>query len=245
MSKAHSTFLNQISLVDHLIDINKMAYRNTPEEDLNSLLFKRKYYALSQAAVVFSVAAWQAYVENVVKEVYDEVKQNANIRDSDEKFWINKVFNLNFKSTESRIERFSTPNSGNVIKLFRDCLGFDPSPYWKWESTSKKWKGKDVLQITNFWLKVRHASAHGSALPKDIRNDAGEGKIVNLDYNTLQDCKNHFRKLVMNTDKGIISYAKSEFGVILASSSITLVRRTRRRNEVGGTKRRLVKRKRA
>ena len=243
MSKAHNTFMSQINLVDHLIHINRIAHKNNPEVDLNSPLFKGKYYALSQAVVVFSVAAWQAYVENVIKEVYDEVKQNANIRDSDEKFWIKKVFNLNFKSTESRIERFSTPDSGNVIKLFRDCLGFDPSPYWKWKSTHKKWKGKNVLQITNFWLKVRHASAHGSALPKDIRNGAGEGTIVNLDYFTLRDCKGHFRKLVMHTDKGITSYAESEFGVTLTTSSMTIIRRMRKRNEVGGTKRRLIRRR--
>lgn len=241
MSKAHTAFRNQVSLVDNLIHINRIAFKNASEEDLNSLPFKRKYYALSQAVVVFSVAAWQAYVENVIREIYQEIRLSINTNSSDDNFWMNQVFNLNFNSTESRIEGFSTPNSRKVIKLFRDCLGFDPSEHWKWEN--KKWKGKNVHQITDFWLKVRHASAHGSDLPEDIASGPNKGRTVNLDYYTLLDCKRHFMMLAKHTDRGITLHAKTEFGVILAPSTITLVNKMREHNEAAGPTRRLVRRK--
>lgn len=218
MSKARSTFNRQIGLVKHLIHINRMAYKNVSDEDLNNLAFRKRYHALSQAVVVFSVAAWQAYVENVIREIYEEVRLSVNTNNPDHDYWMSQVFNLNFESTKSRIKRFSTPNSGNVIKLFDSCLGFDPSKHWKWENKSEKWKGKNVLQITNFWLKVRHASAHGSDLPKDIRNGPNKGKEVNLNYSIVRDCNSHFKTLVRHTDRGIVLYAKIKFGITLIPS---------------------------
>ena len=215
MSIARGTFIRQLNLVNHLVLIHRAAREENLKGRMSRSALNKRYYALSQAVVVFSVAAWQAYAENVVKEIYDEVKMDLDINNTSDNLWVSQVFSLNFQSMRSRIQRFSTPSSRNVINLFRDCLGFDPSESWNWEEKSEKWKGKRVTDITDFWLKVRHAAAHGSALPKDIRNGPGKGNEVKLDYYSLQDCKLHFRKLVMKTDKGVTSYARKEFKIDL------------------------------
>lgn len=82
MSKALDKFREQRELVDRLVSICESATDDNHD-------------ALSRAGVVFCVAFWQAYVENVIMEAYESIRSKIRSSDADEIALLKKFFKLN------------------------------------------------------------------------------------------------------------------------------------------------------
>ena len=214
MSRARITYQTQQDLVSQLIEIHKASQPETKSR--NKYSAQDKYYALSRAGVVFSVAAWQAYAENVVIEVYDKVEGEARQSDNCVLSWANRVLKINHLSLYETLKYFNTPNSENVRNLFKRTLDFDPHHVWnEWQHRSEEWEAIKISKITDFWLDVRHTVAHGSSLPKDIRNGPNKNKEFNLNYFSLMDCRNHFNFLTDITDSAIHKHIQDNLNLTL------------------------------
>jgi hypothetical protein len=112
--------------------------------------------ALDRAIVVFSVAAWQAFVQDSARAALDLMRpQGGSAQGS---YQVLRALLLRSLGT------FSTPNSENTRDLLLH-VGYDPWPYWEWREGRYRLRSVDVRQRLNHWLQVRHAIAHGGKLP--------------------------------------------------------------------------------
>ena len=211
MSKALDKFREQQKLAERLVSIC--------ESDVGG-----DHDALSRAGVVFCVAFWQAYVENVIMEAYEIIRSKIRSSDADEIVLLKKFFELNKKLLEDRIEKFNTPKSRNVADLLKLTLKVNTTDIWEKDiaivnsedgakNDKKKYKGGTIQNELNSWLNVRHSIAHGDDKIKDTGGDA-EMKFP-LKYDDLEDCINFFNFLAEHTDDGISSHLKSEFNITL------------------------------
>jgi hypothetical protein len=109
--------------------------------------------SLNRAVVVLSVAAWQAYVQDLAREALHSfhVPQGEQGRAA---FLVLRAEVLNAS------HNFSTPNAENTRDLLLR-LGFDPWPHWNWQAGPACFSTTKVRNCMNEWLRVRHAIAHG------------------------------------------------------------------------------------
>lgn len=114
--------------------------------------------SLNRAVVVLTVAAWQAFVQDLVKQAI-ALMQPARGTPAREHYQIIKA------SALTEAQRFSTPNAENSRRLLMH-VGFDPYPFWKWKAGPATITPGIARERMNQWLFVRHAIAHGDdALP--------------------------------------------------------------------------------
>lgn len=105
--------------------------------------------AINRAAVVVCVSAWEAYVEELVKEALVVMQPQTGPTGA----WapLNAI-------TQSEIKRFNTPNVENTIKLFSTCLGLpDVTAQWGWRNCDRV-RAREHL---NDAIQQRHRIAHG------------------------------------------------------------------------------------
>ncbi len=146
--------------------------------------------ALNRAVVVMCVSAWEAYVEEVVKECLGILRPAAPPLG---------VWPAHNASVRNLVGRFNNPNVQLTQTLIRDCIGLDDiTHYWIWSRTTAR-RSKERLEEA-IW--IRHQVAHG-VIPRPI--------IHNQQYaSRLPD---FFRRLGKKTDAGITSYLSSDFGI--------------------------------
>jgi hypothetical protein len=105
--------------------------------------------AINRAAVVLCVSAWEAYLEEVVRE------SMRCLRPSTGPIGTWTVLNA---IVDSQIVRFNTPNVGNTTRLFTECLGLpDVTVTWRWRNCSRT----AARAYLNQALLRRHQIAHG------------------------------------------------------------------------------------
>ncbi len=105
--------------------------------------------SLNRAAVVMSVSAWEAYVEELMRESVRALLPPAPPLGA----WPA----LNAYVT-GLLGNFNTPNPVNVIRLIRNCLGLaDVSLSWMWQNCTS---AKAVQRLTEA-MTFRHEIAHG------------------------------------------------------------------------------------
>jgi len=135
--------------------------------------------SLNKGAVVFAVAAWQAYVQSLTEEILVSLAPPPSDLSAG-------VYQLLGARVRDRIRRFNTPNARNTVELF-GLVGFDPRPGWaltlEWERQFSKVNGSmksktnltrsDTAKELDAWLLVRHRIAHGDTLPKDSERVSG------------------------------------------------------------------------
>lgn len=212
MSRALDTFTKQQVHVEQLIEVHKA--NNRREQGA-----RRDYSALSRAGVVFCVAGWEAYITNIVKEIYDEVDLLLKNPDNRVTLWNKGIFEINKESLERR--RLNTPCSKNVIRYLKTTLKYDPTRNW---NMAKRIDGKgneegySIPDRLDFWLGVRHAVAHGFDLPPDTRDKSVKNKKLNLNYYSFIECRNFFNFLVQMTDEDLNYYVIDKFNIILENS---------------------------
>jgi hypothetical protein len=156
--------------------------------------------ALNRAIVVLTVAAWQAYVQDITREAIDLLKPAAPPM---------QPWNLTNAQVTRAIQLFSTPNAENTRDLL-SFVGFDPRPSWTWKVGQEALSSASACERMNRWLQVRHAIAHGHDALPDVPMLAklNDGSRT-LRRANAEACMTFFERVVEKTDAAI----RSQFAV--------------------------------
>ena len=105
--------------------------------------------ASNRAVVVLCVSAWEAFIEELVRESL------AAIRPAGPPLGVWPALNA---SARAAIGRFNTPNTDQVRTLLSDSIGLqDIQNFWFWNRVAPA-QARSMLQET---MELRHAVAHG------------------------------------------------------------------------------------
>jgi hypothetical protein len=145
--------------------------------------------SLNRAVVVLSVSAWEAYVEELMRESLRAVRPAAPPLGA----W--PALNA---SVLGLLGRFNAPNQGNVEQLIQNCLGLpDIHLSWTWPSC----KSARAVQRLAVAMTYRHQIAHGVNPRPTIQNEYS------------RRLPEFFRRLAHCTDGAVRSHLVSVLGV--------------------------------
>ena len=165
--------------------------------------------SLNRGAVVFAVAAWQTYVEQLTLAILDALAPPAG----DPTIGVYRLLAANVRY---QVKRLNVPNGGKTVDLLA-TVNFDPQPAWNynfdWERQRSARHGsvreartvnpQQTREELDSWVNVRHAIAHGVELPQDRRyRDLISGKEKGkprLLRRNADRCLNFFEQLVAAT----------------------------------------------
>lgn len=171
--------------------------------------------AIHRAGVVLTVAAWQAYIEKILYEglIHIETHITAHVGGVAPPSWATSGFLIRKVSIKKSIADFNTPNSENVIRLFKESLDFDPRPLWTWHVSRRNWDSTAFHNRTNQWLKIRHSISHGFDLPENLDWIKGNNGTARLTLGLLRECRKHFHYLAQKTDQAFSNHLRNVHGV--------------------------------
>ncbi|HEY8098828.1 MAG TPA: HEPN domain-containing protein [Methylobacter sp.] len=161
---------------------------------------------LRHAALAAYVAAWEAYLEQLVREFYS-ITAKPMVPD------FNAIHDIARRRTERAkgvLEKFNTPNFENSRALLEENTGYDPYSDWTWPRRSMS-----VMQVherLNEILKVRHSFAHGFSIPRYSWNTLSSGRC-GLNLNSIDMVEAFFNNLVRRTDKGMKMHIQNAYTV--------------------------------
>lgn len=156
--------------------------------------------SLNRAIVVLSVAAWQAYVQDLTAEALRAFDVPAGQHGR-------AVFLAVRADVKNAAHNFSTPNADNTRNLLLR-LGFDPWSAWTWQEGPQHVSANRARERMDQWLRVRHAIAHGhDELPDVPVLPALPSGHRTLRRDTAEACMNFFTRVVHVTT----ACAASEF----------------------------------
>jgi hypothetical protein len=161
---------------------------------------KQVYY---HAALAAYVAAWDAYINNLVRDFYDAIADPL-----DTKF--HAIYTVAQQLAERSLNRFNTPNWENTRNLLILGTKYDPIHDWIWARSGMG--VVDVRHRLNQILRVRHSFAHGFGMPAYSWNQSPSGR-VRLTSNALQNIEAFFKHLVYVTDRGMKLHIESTYGI--------------------------------
>lgn len=146
--------------------------------------------ALNHAVVVLTVAAWQAFAEDLVDGIVAAIEPpHGSPGQAAHK--VLKALTIGAKN------RYATANAENTRSLMLNT-GFDPHPHWHWAGRWPK-TASEVTTEMNQWCKVRHAIAHGDqSLPRLGVLDC-TGSNPSLTKKCADSCVKFFSKVVRLT----------------------------------------------
>ena len=155
------------------------------------------------AALTAYVAAWNAYINNLVREFYNLISDPSNqIFDA--------VYTIAQQAAENALARFNTPNWENTRTLLRQYTGYDPINDWVW--TRRGMVGVLVHERLNEILKVRHSFAHGFDTPAYNWTQSPSGR-VRLTSKAIRETATFFKNLVKVTDRGMKEHIELTYGL--------------------------------
>ena len=188
-SQASRHFLQLTEYVQQLIDIHA---------HLQSGRGRRyRQDSIHRAGVVLTVAAWESYVEAVIREAFVAISPPAGAPAH-----AVCVHRLAQVTANKQAADLNTPNAENIRRIMQDTVGFDPWSAWSWSAPRRRWASNQIVERLNSWLKIRHTVAHGSDLPQFnwIRSPQGRYR---LNLVLLRECRSFFNHLVEQTDAGL------------------------------------------
>jgi hypothetical protein len=138
--------------------------------------------ALNRAAVVMCLSAWEAYIEELVKEAVESFRPAVPA---------NTLWQSINADARSQIGRFNTPNVENVRRLIADTIGLqDVTTNWAWQNTvPQQALDRLVEAITH-----RHHIAHG-VNPRPTIHNQYASRLPGF-----------FRNLGLHTDQAVRAY---------------------------------------
>jgi len=207
-SKAYGEFQNLLGSVDQLINIHRKLQKGRGR--------RHEQDAVHRAGVVLTVAAWQAYIEKVLKEGLGHIQKHIANPPSGgpPPAWALSGFLVRATAIKNSIRQFNTPNSENVQRLFKESLEFDPWPSWTWHVSRRNWDSIECRNRTNVWLRIRHSIAHGFDLPDDVPWIQGDNGTARLTLSLLEGCRKHFDHLAKQTDKAFSDHLRDHHGTL-------------------------------
>ena len=155
------------------------------------------------AALTGYVAAWNAYIDNLVRNFYDVIADSAHPK-------FDAIHTLAKGIVENALARFNTPNWENTRTLLNHCTGYDPIN--NWGRSQANMNLEQVHQRLNEILRVRHSLAHGADMPAYNWTQSPSGR-VRLTSKTIQETEAFFKNLVKVTDRGMKAYIESTYGL--------------------------------
>jgi hypothetical protein len=148
------------------------------------------YYHAALAAIV---AAWDAYIKNLIRDFFSEVADPLVPK-------FHAIHTVAQVTSDNLLDKFNTPNWENTRNLLILCTGYDPINDWSW--ARRRMGVPQVKERLNQILKVRHSFAHGFALPAYSWTQTTGGRI-RLTSRATYDSELFFNHLVKQTDKGM------------------------------------------
>lgn len=145
MSRALTLFEDQMRSAYALTDPTLLANKSN---------FERQVFY--HAEIAARVAAWDAYLNQIIPEALSRVGDPLNAE-------VLTLKNLVLLHARSNIDKFNTPNFENSRALFVKCIGFDPIVSWSWPLRAMNWQLVNVR--LNEILRIRHSFAHGFPIP--------------------------------------------------------------------------------
>ena len=147
------------------------------------------------AGLTAHVAAWNAYIKNLVGDFYDVIADP-----SDPKF--RAIYTIARQRTENALARFNTPNAENTRNILVWYTGYDPINTLLWIQREKL---DDIVE-------VRHSFAHGFDIPSNAWTQtlSRRGHLTNWG---IHETKDFLKNLVNITDSGMKAYIKSTYGL--------------------------------
>jgi len=159
--------------------------------------------SLYHAALASAVAAWNAYLKEIVREFFDTIATPLIPASA-------ALHSIAKSSAEQIISRLNTPNWENSRNALVQGTGYDPYTDWQW---ARRQMGVHQVQTyLNQILQVRHSFAHGFALPAYAWTLSPTGRI-RLTNRSMADVEALMRHLVAATDKGMKRYISHNFGI--------------------------------
>jgi hypothetical protein len=155
--------------------------------------------SLNRAVIVVSIAAWQAYIEALVRAIIDFLGPPADLTTPGTTLKV--VWEGRRTEVEEMLQRYSTANSANTLKILR-AVNFDPEPAWGWGAGRGRLTPGQVKNRLDLWVKVRHTIAHGSSLPPSAKRLLTENKSgLTVRLKDAESCLNFIRRLAAATDE--------------------------------------------
>ena len=155
------------------------------------------------AALAAYVAAWDAYINNLVRDFYHVVADPSNPI-------FHAIYTIAQQTAEEGLKRFNTPNWENTRNLLNQYTGYDPINDWIWDRRGMG--GQWIRERLNEILQVRHSFAHGFAMPAYNWTEAPSGK-ARLTSKAVQETEAFFKNLVKVTDEGMKAHIESTYGL--------------------------------
>ncbi len=146
------------------------------------------------------VAAWDAYINELVRNFYAETADPLNPL-------FHAIHSVAQRASEER--RFNTPNWENTRNFLILTTGYDPISDWIWPV--RKMGVQQIQERLNQVLRVRHSFAHGFGIPAYPWTRSRSGR-VRLTMQSLRDTEKFFRNLVERTDAGMKKHLRATFG---------------------------------
>jgi hypothetical protein len=145
--------------------------------------------ALNRSAVVASVSAWEAYVEELMRETLQVLRPPGPVMGA----WpALGAFVL------GQLASFHTPSQANVERLIRNCLGLANVHFsWAWQNCTPAQAAQRLADV----LTLRHEIAHGTNPRPPVPNWYSQG---------LPD---FFRRLARRTDAAVRQHLVTVLGV--------------------------------
>lgn len=145
--------------------------------------------ALNRAAVVVCVSAWEAFVEELVRESLAAMRPTAGHPGAwpTHRAWV-----------LGQLGRFNNPNAENVRGLLSDAIGLaDVQPSWRWARSDPA----QAVQRLAAVMRLRHEIAHG----------VNPRPIVHNQYST--ELPDFFRRLARATDGAVRDHLVGALGL--------------------------------
>lgn len=155
------------------------------------------------AALTAYVAAWDAYINNLVRNFYDVIADAANPK-------FDAIHALAKGTADNALKRFHTPNWQNTQELLYQYTGYNPIN--DWGKSQPSMNREQVNQRLNEILRVRHSLAHGSNMPTYNWIQSPSGR-VRLTSKAIQETEAFFKNLVKVTDRGMKAHIESTYGL--------------------------------
>ncbi|MDE0016347.1 MAG: HEPN domain-containing protein [Candidatus Poribacteria bacterium] len=148
------------------------------------------------AALTAYVAAWDAYINNLVRNFYDVIADP-----SDPKF--RAIYTIARQRAENALTRFNTPNSENTRNIFLWYTGYDPINTLLWIQRGKL---DDIIE-------VRHSFAHGFDIQQPNAWMQSLSRRGHLTSKAVQEVEAFFKNLVEVTDNGMKAHIEATYGL--------------------------------
>jgi hypothetical protein len=160
--------------------------------------------ACLHAALAMLVAAWEAYLERLVRDVQHEIADTTQVR-------LSAVLSLLTLITEYEVKRFNTPNATNSRELLVTHTGYDPINDWQWPRGGLS--GVQARVRLDEILRIRHSFAHGFPVPTDIHWVRNRNCPGILNASALKSVDRFLAHLIVVTDRGVKSHLSLTYGV--------------------------------